>query len=77
MEGFGDDISGNREQILSINEAVSIIYGIMAQVSGMGANDREMRDLEKLAAAVGKGEILPQKGVEIAEGIMASKQSYH
>lgn len=50
---------------------------IKQMVGQMGANDREIPELDRIAAELREGGADPQKALEAAREILASKQDYH
>lgn len=50
---------------------------IRQEVGLMGANDREIPELDRIAAELREGGADPQKALEAAREILASKQDYH
>lgn len=53
------------------------IGSIRQEVGLMGANDREIPELDRIAAELREGGVDPQKALEAAREILASKQDYH
>ncbi len=57
--------------------ALAEIGYIRQEVGLMGANDREIPELDRIAAELREGGADPQKALEAAREILASKQDYH
>ncbi len=65
------------ERAPSFAEAQAEIEGIRWQISQMGANDSEFRDLNQVVTELEAGDITPTEAVARARGIRDSKQAYH
>lgn len=57
--------------------ALAEIGYIRQEVGLMGANDREIPELDRIAAELREGGVDPQKALEAAREILGSKQDYH
>lgn len=60
-----------------MNEALSSIATIEAEIAVMGANDCEFSVLKNIRKQLGSGKISPGEAICRAEGLRDSKQDYH
>ncbi len=58
-------------------EALDEIAFIRQEAGRMGANDYEIPKLDRIAAELREGGVDPQKALEVAREVLASKQDYH
>ena len=58
-------------------EAFATVSAIMQAVNAMGANDYEMKALERILIELQRGDVTPWEAIVQAERIKDSKQDYH